>query len=1217
LALLGAEGAVATQDGGANAAFRLSMERAGRQLESGDLTGARESIRRAQERDARSIPAFDLRAQWADRADRLDERVWARYRAWLLARAQGLERKEIERRQAELAGLDPLFAELTKLRERAIGRLLPLAERYEKERRPHSGIAVHKLILGLDPERLASKEAIDRLASTPDPALAAEAKPKDLLAGVSAEWIEEHDKKHSEWKSHARLERDNYVTKTNAGYEVLVRTAEAMEQMNAFYRTFFRYGTEEFPGSVSRIDVRIFKTRDEYLKLGQGPPVEWSGGHFIGDAVETYIGPGGFEEMTQTLFHEAAHQFVSLATQAAGWLNEGLASFFEGCRILNNGTVLMNLPATGRLFDLSGRMERGWMSSVEDGIDKDNPANSNPSKAPTFRIVLENKYEWGPPWYGPTWGVVFFLYNYQDPEDGRFVYRQAFQQFIDTSGGRVGEGAVQNFEEVVLAQPAKPTPGVKFENQVKLPKTVAELDPVWKEFMLNLRAEQSGQLAVKRPYLQWARHALTRKDSAAAFEHFEKGLVADATDEVLLEEFARFLLDEMDQPDRAAKLCQAALSLTERAENPDPAAIKRLEKLLAKCDPARDTLDEVLVATRASAQALVARYLQSGLPSMAMELAYGLGDELATPELDQLYGQALEAKGEALDIWRLAYNERDLSGWNVSELEAWQALGERIRGSAGPYKDDDFAYRFLTLDQVTSGDFSMEAEVLIQSGKGTFGGLVFGRKSGSSFHSLILFPPKAKAGAAAAGYVDLTSFFGSDQFEIWRHSAVNFGQEAADERTSSGGGQAHRLRIDIVGPRVDAWFDGEFLASQTFETADVLRGGFGLITGPGEVHFRDVRYLARAARDRAGAVERSLRFARLEAEGGSIDGSYLGKRPPTPEVARWFGPALTSYDDLPPGPVLVTLFSLDQHEVMPLAPWLKSLEKRSQGLRFVSLCSANDAERIEAFLKENPFPGSVGLDAREGFGIGKSFEAYAIDRFNLPRQLLLDLDHSVVWEGDPGFAIGVPWKPGDSSFLDVPLEKLIRDRKLERLLPWSERWRAELRPALAAGRFEAALPGWLEAKEYEKAPLPEAQEANRWMALIGTLIDDLDGSAEQLKQAGAAPALDELLFLGTALGKSAEAKRLKALRGGEAGQQIAAWKEAVTKLDAWAKAESRGKGGDPVQLAGELRLLGGLFPGRLADWVQERAGERSRLTQELEQARGLPRAWLAGEFLKW
>ena len=49
----------------------------------------------------------------------------------------------------------------------------------------------------------------------------------------------------------------------------------------------------------------IFKTRDEYLKKGSGPPVEWSGGQFTGGSVETYVGDGGFEEMAGTLFHEA------------------------------------------------------------------------------------------------------------------------------------------------------------------------------------------------------------------------------------------------------------------------------------------------------------------------------------------------------------------------------------------------------------------------------------------------------------------------------------------------------------------------------------------------------------------------------------------------------------------------------------------------------------------------------------------------------------------------------------------------------------------------------------------------------------------------------------------------------------------------------------------------------------------------------------------------
>jgi hypothetical protein len=98
---------------------------------------------------------------------------------------------------------------------------------------------------------------------------------------------------------------------TDSGYANLVRAAEAMEQMNAFYREFFHYGMEEDKHAVPAIELRLFKNRDEYLKKGSSP-VDWSAGQFTGDAVETYVDQGGFDGMVGVLFHEAAHQFVSL-----------------------------------------------------------------------------------------------------------------------------------------------------------------------------------------------------------------------------------------------------------------------------------------------------------------------------------------------------------------------------------------------------------------------------------------------------------------------------------------------------------------------------------------------------------------------------------------------------------------------------------------------------------------------------------------------------------------------------------------------------------------------------------------------------------------------------------------------------------------------------------------------------------------------------------------
>ncbi|HKB15110.1 MAG TPA: hypothetical protein VKF62_03545, partial [Planctomycetota bacterium] len=411
----------------------------------------------------------------------------------------------------------------------------------------------------------------------------------------------------------------------------------------AFYRAFFRYGTPESKKAVTRISLHIFRTREEYLKLGVGPPAKWTGGHFTGDSVETYIGPGGFQEMIGTLFHEAAHQFVSLATNAAGWLNEGLASFFEGSRILPNGTVVTNEPADHRLIPLVERMKNGWMTSAQDGIDPEVP-ETTPRTAPTFRIVLENEYAWGPAWYAPTWGVVYFLYNYQDPVDGRFVYRKAFQEFIDASGGRVGKGAVENFEKVVLANPKPPIKGFKRPadaGAVRLPATIGELDAVWKEWLDRLAEERTGHAPPQRPYLQWARGALLDKNPEAAAEHFEKGLAATPGDVALLTEFATFLAEQKNT-DRATALVLRALQVLESASPVDEKGVRDAERLLERWDPKRSSLERVHAELAAAGKALVDRYEAAGLPRMVMDVSWRLATQHDLPELLASYRRALE-----------------------------------------------------------------------------------------------------------------------------------------------------------------------------------------------------------------------------------------------------------------------------------------------------------------------------------------------------------------------------------------------------------------------------------------------------------------------------------------------------------------------------------------------------------------------------------------------
>ncbi|MHC5010368.1 MAG: hypothetical protein ACYTG6_05370, partial [Planctomycetota bacterium] len=1079
----------------AGAGFLVAMELAGKALAAEDYEEARLQIQRALERDAKSPAAWALRARWGEAVGDLDEQIYALHRQLGLLVAQQAPRKDIRALRKRLESLDPIASRYLDLSKVFLERLVDLAEAYEKAKRPHSAIRVYQQVLALDPERDEAQRAIERISAAPDPSLAETAKPKDLFADVSDAWIREHDARHGTWDERAELERENYRTYTDAGYEVLVRCAEAMEQMNAFYRQFFDYGYDDGK-SVPRIDLNIFRDRDTYLERGIGPPVDWSKGHFTGGAVETYIGNSGFESMTQVLFHEAAHQFVSLATNAAGWLNEGLASFFEGCRIQANGTVLMNMPANHRLFELARRMSNGWMEDAADGIDPNDPSSSNPPRAPTFRIVLENEYAWGPPWYAPTWGVVYFLYNVQDPLDGRFIYRAAFREFIDTSGGRIGEGAIENFEEVVLGNPQPRTKGLPDEGEVALPRTVDELDAVWKAWILRLRDEQNGSLEVERPYLEWARHAITRKDWDDASEHFEKGLLETPHDADLLVAFAEHLAGRFKNKDRATKLLLQAIRVLEAGAEVDEDRIGDLERRLEKLDPKQRSLGRLHRSLLKAASNIAEKYLAAEQYLMAMHVSWRLGTELQMPEMLSYFEDAVRRSGKSLSLWQLAYNEVDLAGWSTNGGTVFEPYGAILRSRFGTYEEGRYDYSFLTLDTVTSGDFSMEAEVLANEGENAFCGLVFGRKSGQAFHSLIFFPE---------GFVDLVSFYGPGVYKTWRHNGVPVEKDAW--RT---------LRVDVSGSLVDVWHDGELVVSQTFPNRDVLRGSFGLITGPGRAQFRNVRYLARPAGDPAGPIERRLRLEALARAGRLNTGSFLGEVPPWPEVAAWIQEPRESWAEHGFVPTVLVFWGMNQNDLIPLHAWLSYVSARyaEAGLRVVSVCENTEVDALRAYLETHPFPGSVAVDALDTSraSYGETLDAYFVGkRHSLPRVLLLDIDQKTIWEGNPGFDMGKPWVEGMPSYLDTPLADLVTRRNLTRLAPWREAWAATGREALRRGDLEAALPLVLESLELPGDVVPEVAMAQTFLQDVQNAVDAIELTAAAIAREGSEPALPVLL----------------------------------------------------------------------------------------------------------
>lgn len=1211
--------ALAPRAGDEVSPFSVALEGAERAIETKDLDKARALLMRALERDAKSPRAWGVRARLAEAAGDKDELVYSLHVQLRLSVAQKAPRDQVAALRARLAALDPISPELLGMNTKFIGTLEPIADAYEKDGRPHSAIRVHKLILALDPEHARSLEAIDRISSSPDPSLAGDAKPKDLLADVSEEWIRAFDAEHATWETRAKLERENYTTYTNAGYEVLVRAAEAMEQMNRFYREFFQYGTEEDGKTVPRIDLNIFKLRDEYLKLGLGPPVEWSAGHFTGGAVETYVEGQGFEGTTGTLFHEAAHQFVSLATNAAGWLNEGLASFFEGCRILPNGSVIMNMPANHRLFPLAERMEKGWMSGPADGIDPADPAKSDPDEAPTFRIVIENQYAWGPPWYAPTWGVVYFLYNFQDPVDGRFVYRKAFREYVNASGGLQGETAALKFEEVVLAQPAKPIrcAEAKGEPLLELPGTVDELDALWKAWTLELRDEQIGKLERERPFLRWARCAIADKDLAAAQEHFEKGVVADPESPELLLEFAEFLA-ERKNTDRATKLALEAARVIESREPVDTKALDLADRLLDKWDPKRASIARARKDLLAAATALVGRYRDAKLPMMVMDTSWRLGRDLEAPEMFGAYESALRESGRSLALWELAYNEKNLQGWDTGGNDAFRAAGTFLDAALGTYAADQFDYQMLSLQRVTAGDYSIQADVQAAQGECLFTGLVFGRKDGSNFHAFVYFPGRKRAEgdkAAASGFCDLATFYGGGSTKTWRHSPVAADVVAAGDTST---GRWHQLRIDVAGATVDCWFDGERVATHEFAARDVLRGGFGLLQGRGKARFKDVRFLARDPRDPSGAIERAVRIERLGAGGAAAGGSWLGLKPPFPKVRRWMQAPRAGWDDKGLVPQLLVLWSIDQNELIPIHGWLADVARRHErvGLEILSVASANDDAKIEGYLASHPFPGSVAVDDRAGVGIGTTHELYSTPKFNLPRLLLLDVDGKVAWEGDPGFKIGEKWESAPESFLEAPLKELIEKRKLDQTRAWIDAWNGSGAVALRDGDLAAALPRMNEARQFDGTFVPLAHDVQRNLEALEAAVANLPEVAKGLQGQERGPAVAVLIDWSALLGSTLDKKALATLKPILEGGQSSNWQRALKIAETYGPKLAKSPGA-LEEAAAKLDGLKGAFPAHLASRLRDCGGDVERAARELAEAPKLPARWLAREHFGW
>lgn len=993
-----------TQDPEASAPTVQALVReAEGELAAGRIDSARRAADRALMRDARSLEVLGVSAAIADAAGDADRAAHDRF-LWIeLHDGRPKPQQDRTARKAvleQLLAVDPEAESFEKLQKSYVTGLVRLAKDYQKQKDWLGAVDLWGHVLEVDPTRVDAPKAIAEIRRTGGAEVAIEdvfAGAEDPTGGLSEAELRDEDARHATWENAYTKETENYRYRTDAGRLVLETSAIAMEQMNRFYRRFFRF--MEDGGKTPQIEIRIFRSRDEYLELGSNP-VEWSGGQFTGNAVETYVGgvtgKEGIRDMYRTLFHEAGHQFVSLTGAfVPGWLNEAYASFFEGCTILSNGTVRWNQPPPGRLFPLATRLEGGWMESP--GEAAADGANTKVDRAPPFRMVVEGAYAWGPPWYAPTWGVVYFLYNFRDAE-GRAVYRDALHAYYTSFRRGRPVDPVAHFEETVLTAPLSPV------------TRIDELDALWKSFILELRDRETGKSSGSGRLLAWADAALERGEEELALEFLLEARDELGSDPDLLWKIAELLAELGQKPRAAATYREFKRELELRGQHEDE-RYEEVKKRIRRIDPNVVRYEALKLKVGEDGLALARGYEGRALPTMALEIARRMSARYSLPAALEYYVSLAERTGRSLARWRLAYDERTLNGWSGDD-DAYQAYGARIRADVPP-SAATMVTKVLTCDVAFDGDFSLEAEVRIPfvegEPAGRLAGLCFGRKGDQDFHAVMLHPN---------GFLDISSNRGG----VW---------EIRDHRqVPAGAGEWHRLRIDVSGRSLDVYLDGLYVRSLDYANERVVRGGFGIVTGPGQAEYRELRILARDPHDPAARIERRLAMQRVLADAGlRQEGSFSGIEPPELDV-RWHRGAPTTLAELRGSPVMLVFWSPAAERVIPTAAYVSHLTQRGRdaGLQTIVLCDGGTTPSdLDAALAAEPMDGArIAIDGRS------TFDRYFVKagHFGMPRFVLIRPSGRVTFEGDPGFKSGTGWRAEDgATYVDQAFVELLEGQK--------------------------------------------------------------------------------------------------------------------------------------------------------------------------------------------
>jgi hypothetical protein len=496
----------------------------------------------------------------------------------------------------------------------------------------------------------------------------------------SASWIAKQNAKHEEWENRFQEKSRYYDVETNLDYEFFMTLQSAMDEIYEFYQEVYDYKKK-----TPRVLLAVHRKRSDFDRfsqeaIGRALPSESVGGYWVpgGNIVAAYDRSYGDpdvsrEDLWNTLFHESSHQFMTILTDklqkrgvyTPAWLDEGTASYFEGCQIKADGTIVKNNVAEHRLREWWWLEHSDKRNSLEDLVAHER--NTGPDS--TGLLSYEGEF------YSYGWALVYFLLNYEENDRrvygtpitpgqsipaeyksvrkaGRLVYREPYLKYLEfySTEGNKKNDRNQPFEKAkelfvdAVADPDVPN-WEAFENR-------------WRKFTNSLYGElQSGY--------EFADVLQARSRGYVLAGDFERArITAEQADAKRPEDPETFrLLAEANFG--AKREGEAAYWMFRHWEKlwptGDEAALQAAEAWLndnGLKDVVKNVCDLSRLA-RAQVEAAMEDALGAGHPVMAAlwaaHLQRALGVEFE--ELNRQAAELAELSGQDLRMWQAAFNK--------------------------------------------------------------------------------------------------------------------------------------------------------------------------------------------------------------------------------------------------------------------------------------------------------------------------------------------------------------------------------------------------------------------------------------------------------------------------------------------------------------------------------------------------------------------------------